>query len=239
MTSSFLEQQNQYPFSTIDDEVMSTNNAARGTKPAARNSLTMSSREKMHADSNAMGGNHKDTTHRDDETDSFISAPDSPSAMQRQIAEQKLRLKKEKVARQKFNDLKQMKNQSEVKKVFGNLADQRASDPVTLQGALKHKRSTVGDIEENKDRVTSKTLDENYFNRFASTPNNQQLKDHNKIVPEKDGAHFGGNQFFANANQGVRSSFQSSRSKNKRSKSEDENQLLIGPISVPGQEKSQ
>ncbi len=66
-----------------------------------------------------------------------------------------------------------MTNQSEVKKVFGNLADQRASDPVTLQGALnKHKRSTVGEIEENKERVTSKTLDENYFNRFASTPTN-------------------------------------------------------------------
>lgn len=148
---------------------MSTNNAKGTTKPNARNSMTLSSRDRMNQD-NTLG--NKDTTHHDDETDSFISAPDSPSAIQRQIAEQKLRLKKDKIAKQKFNDLKQMTNQNEVKKVFGNLADQRASDPVTLQGALKHKRSTVGDIEENKDRVTSKTLDENYFNRFASTPTN-------------------------------------------------------------------
>ena len=104
---------------------MSTNAAAaRGTKPAARNSMNMSSRDRMRQESsNAMGQQNKDTTHRDDETDSFISAPDSPSAIQRQIAEQKLRLKKEKIAMKKFNDLKQMTNQSEVKKVFGNLAD--------------------------------------------------------------------------------------------------------------------
>jgi len=37
-----------------------------------------------------------------------------------------------------------MTNQREVSKVFGNLADMRASDPVTLEGAIqKFKRSTV------------------------------------------------------------------------------------------------
>ena len=48
------------------------------------------------------------------------------------------------MAEKKFTELKQMTNQREVSKVFGNLADMRASDPVTLAGAIqKFKRSTI------------------------------------------------------------------------------------------------
>ena len=47
MTSSFMDQQNAYPFGNIEEEVISTNRA----KPAARNSMTMS-RNKLHKENN-------------------------------------------------------------------------------------------------------------------------------------------------------------------------------------------
>jgi hypothetical protein len=71
-----------------------------------------------------------------------------------------------------------MKNQALVGKEFGNLADLRASDPVTIAKAarnLKTRRNT-GAEDGGLTRQTSKieVSNENYFNRhFAHTPTAQ------------------------------------------------------------------
>ena len=53
------------------------------------------------------------------------------------MLEQKLRKKKQKQAEKKFTQIKKMKNQAQLGKEFGNLADLRASDPVTIAKVAK------------------------------------------------------------------------------------------------------
>jgi len=52
-----------------------------------------------------------------------------------------LRLKKQKIAEKKFAQLKKEKNPVKVGTQFGEMADLRTSDPVTLTRALKVRKS--------------------------------------------------------------------------------------------------
>ena len=70
-----------------------------------------------------------------------------------------------------------MKNPDKVSKEFGNLADLRASDPVTIAAiAKKNKQNLSASVliaaenEEARDK-SLKNVNDNYFNRhFANTP---------------------------------------------------------------------
>ena len=110
MTNSFMN--SAYPFGAIEEETKS----AYGRDDVKRVSMSVHS----HASS-----------------DSFVSAPDSPSAQKRMMLEQKLRQKKQKQAEKKFSQIRSMKNPALVGKEFGNLADLRASDPVTIAKATR------------------------------------------------------------------------------------------------------
>ena len=106
MTQSFM-QSGGYPFGVIEEETKS----AFGREDVKRVSMSV---------------------HSHVSSDSFVSAPDSPNAQKRYMLEQKLRIKKQKQAEKKFTQIKSMKNPALVGKEFGNLADLRASDPVTI-----------------------------------------------------------------------------------------------------------
>ena len=56
-----------------------------------------------------------------------------------------MRLKKQKIAEKKFAQLKKEKNPQRVGERFGEMADMRASDPVTLAKVLKVKKSFILD----------------------------------------------------------------------------------------------
>ena len=83
MTNSFL--QTQYPFGGIEEE----NKSAYGGDNVNRKSVSM------------ISGNS---------SDSFVSAPDSPNAQKRIVAEQKLRKKKQKQAEKKFTQIRTIKD---------------------------------------------------------------------------------------------------------------------------------
>ena len=109
-------------------------------------------------------------------SDSFISATDSPDAAKRQQLDLKLRKKQQKKAQKQFDKLKNEKNLDKVGREFGNLADLRASDPVTIAAIVRNKKKQMSasmmvaeEAEENKKNL--KNVNENYFNRhFAHTP---------------------------------------------------------------------
>ena len=111
MTQSFMQSSN-YPFGVIEEESKSM----IGREDVKRVSMSV---------------------HSHNSSDSFVSAPDSPNAQKRYMLEQKLRIKKQKQAEKKFSMIKSMKNPALVGQEFGNLADLRASDPVTIQRAAR------------------------------------------------------------------------------------------------------
>ena len=113
-----MSQGQTFPFADNEDEF-----AIAAAPPGGRKNSMLQSVGKQ---------KDKDTTIDDDETDSFVSATDSPSHQQRLLAEQKLRKKKQMQAQKKFEELKNERNKDKLNKGFGDLADMRASDPVTL-----------------------------------------------------------------------------------------------------------
>ena len=147
MTNSFSA--GAFPFVNDDDAI----SAAPGTKDKAlRNSMVHSS--------------------RDSETDSFVSAVESPSQLQRAKAEEKLRAKKQKAAEKKFKLLRESKSKLDVGKEFGDLADIRASDPVTITQRLK--KVDLQKTAERGKTTADQRIDEDYFNKhFAHTPTAQ------------------------------------------------------------------
>ena len=83
MTNSFM--QAQYPFGGIEEETKS----AYGRDDVNRRSASM---------------------HSHNTSDSFVSAPDSPNAQKRIVAEQKLRKKKQKQNEKKFTQIRTIKD---------------------------------------------------------------------------------------------------------------------------------
>jgi len=119
----------------------------------------------------------------DGDSDSFVSAQDSPSALQRQLLEQKLRAKKQKQAEKKFAQLKKEKNQQKVGKEFGDLADMRSSDPVLLGKAIRGlRKSILGDSKPASKK--NDTIVEDYFHRNQAHTPHQQLPPVNLIEEE-------------------------------------------------------
>ena len=105
--------QKQFPFADDEDAYGIVPN--QPTERSKRGSVILSQAAKK----------DKDTTIDDDETDSFVSACESPSHQQRLLAEQKLRNKKQKQAERKFEELKKERNTGKLAKGFGDLADLR------------------------------------------------------------------------------------------------------------------
>ena len=127
-----------------------------------------------------------------------------------------------------------MKNPDKVSKEFGNLADLRASDPVTIAAiAKKNKKNLSASVliaaenEEARDK-SLKNVNDNYFNRhFANTPQNAGNME---ILPESAEEN---EQDFLKTTTPIRAARNSFRS---HARAQSQPKLITMPISNPGEE---
>ena len=126
MTQPFT--QGQFPFGMIEEETKSIAGSKGNRSSFVGGNNATNARDSFDEGRRSMS---------EASDSSFVSAVDSPTEQQRQAAEYKLRIKKQKQAEKKFAGLKKSTNVDKVRKEFGDLADQRASDPVILKSAIR------------------------------------------------------------------------------------------------------